>query len=207
MFPGKKVYFLGNCVDQVDKPTTLPSDPLECRWLVVCPDTDFPNFFKSWAFHLILCQSFLGKWASSLIYRRGVGKLEGRGRGNRCPQASQGLPLHIGRDHGTLAELWNKTWNSPTLYTQFFKILASKSEQIKLFTIGGRDPKPCVVAGVLLSRHRMLYPPLPLLTSAPAPASQLGAGSGWAQSISAERDSAGGWQPMLGNCDEPSAKQ
>ena len=62
----------------------------------------------------------------------------------------------------------------------------------------GTDPKPCVVAGVLLSRQRMLYPPLPLLTSAPAPASQLGAGSGWAQSISAERDSAGGWQSLLG---------
>ena len=61
---------------------------------------------------------------------------------------------------------------------------------------------------------RGLYPPSPSPPPAhlaPAPASEhgarAGAGSGLEASISAERDSAGGWQAMLGNCDESSAKQ
>ena len=41
------------------------------------------------------------------------------------------------------------------------------------FTRRGTDPKPCVVAGVLLSRQRFVSPSSPRLTSAPAPASQL----------------------------------
>ena len=74
----------------------------------------------------------------------------------------------------------------------------------------GRDPKTLFVAGGRGSRQRFVSPPSPPPAHlAPAPASQhgarAGAGSGLQASISAERDSAGGWQPMLGNCDEPSA--
>ena len=48
-------------------------------------------------------------------------------------------------------------------------------------------------------------PPPPPAHLAPAPASHgagAGAGSGLEASISAERDSAGGCQALLGNCDE-----
>ena len=188
----------------------LTSDPLKVRWWVVSQKPKFwlSQFcFLTCACHLILCQSFLGKWVL-LLFIEGVSVISPKAEGGGTDAPGPGRACHC-----TLEEimgLWLRSETEPGIHALFRlklkKILVSKVHRLRRFwfTRRGTDPKNPVLLPVSPCAGRGLYPPPPPPHLGPSPGlttrSWLSPGSEhqcWERLGRRLADSAG-------NCNEPS---